>query len=763
MKKFNSVFILMILFAFMLKAQSLYDINTIQQIRIHFNQSNWDYQLDTAKDGNEDYILAEWVEINGQLFDSVGVKYKGNSSYDPTYMKNPLHISMDEFKEQSYQEYTDIKLSNQYSDPSLLRETLAYQVLGNYMDCPKSNYAEVYINDTLIGLYSNAESISKKFCSDHFYSSKNTFVKCNPKITSIAYRSNLEYLGPDSSDYNVRYDMQSDLGWNELVSLCDSLSNNPSSFNNVMDVDRVVWMIAYNNLLVNLDSYSGAFAQNHYVYLDNTGHFNPVIWDLNMAFGGFPHTGTQGVGMGTLDTTGMQELSPLLHSSDADWPLINNVLNNPVYRRMYFAHLRTMTEEFFANGNYITQATQLRSIIDAAVQNDPNNFFSYAEFQAGMTQDVLVGSNYVPGISNLMEARVAYLQSLPEYLLVPPLISNVSVSDSLPAYLSMVTVNASVANANINGVFLGYRFDKAEKFIRVQMFDDGLHNDGAAGDNLFGADIIMQSEAQYYVYAENNDAGIFSPERAEHEFYSLHADIPIAQQGEVVLNEFLAVNQNDTTDENGANEDWIELYNTTSNPLNLFGLYMSDTYTNLSKFSFPENSVIPPQGYLIIWADEDNPTTGDLHCNFKLSANGESLLISNAAGNILDSVSFGAQTADRSMSRCPNGTGPFLVDFLPSFESANLCNDGVDEIMENAFSIYPNPANNFLVVRSDRMDVESIELKNVFGQVLISINAEKETHREKVLVDISSFPSGLYIVQVNGTAIKSTGKLLIVH
>ena len=198
MKKFNSVFILMILFAFMLKAQSLYDINTIQQIRIHFNQSNWDYQLDTAKDGNEDYILAEWVEINGQVFDSVGVKYKGNSSYDPSYLKNPLHISLDEFKEQSYQEYTDIKLSNQYADPSLLRETLAYQVLGNYMDCPKSNYAEVYINDTLVGLYSNAESISKKFCSDHFYSSKNTFVKCNPKITSVAYRSNLEYLGPDS-------------------------------------------------------------------------------------------------------------------------------------------------------------------------------------------------------------------------------------------------------------------------------------------------------------------------------------------------------------------------------------------------------------------------------------------------------------------------------------------------------------------------------------------------------------------------------------
>src|SRR6186997_2407620 len=113
MKNLYTFFILMMIVPNMLMAQSLYDINTIQQIRIHFDQANWDYQMDTAKDGSEGYIVAAWVELNGQIFDSVGVKYKGNSSYDPSYNKNPLHISMDEFKEQSYQEYSDIKLSNQ--------------------------------------------------------------------------------------------------------------------------------------------------------------------------------------------------------------------------------------------------------------------------------------------------------------------------------------------------------------------------------------------------------------------------------------------------------------------------------------------------------------------------------------------------------------------------------------------------------------------------------------------------------------------------
>ena len=80
--------------------QAFYSINTIQKIEINFQQPNWDYQLDTSKTGADNYLLASWVKINGVQLDSVGVKYKGNSSYDSTYIKNPLHISIDEFKNQ---------------------------------------------------------------------------------------------------------------------------------------------------------------------------------------------------------------------------------------------------------------------------------------------------------------------------------------------------------------------------------------------------------------------------------------------------------------------------------------------------------------------------------------------------------------------------------------------------------------------------------------------------------------------------------------
>src|SRR5215216_6739773 len=158
--------------------------------------------MDTAKYGAEDYIMADSVLVNGTLFQNVGVKYKGNSSYDSTYIKNPLHIELDSYINQSYQGFTDIKLSNGYGDPSMIREVLSYDILKNYMDCPRSNFAQLYINGNYTGLYSSAESINKKFCSQRFHSSSNTFFKCNPIINpGPASKCNLKYITADSSAY----------------------------------------------------------------------------------------------------------------------------------------------------------------------------------------------------------------------------------------------------------------------------------------------------------------------------------------------------------------------------------------------------------------------------------------------------------------------------------------------------------------------------------------------------------------------------------
>lgn len=254
---------------FLFAQTNFYSPDTIQKIEITFTQPNWDYMMDTAKYGAEGYLTAAQVKVNGTLFDSVGVKYKGYSSFDSTKKKNPFHIKLDYVKPNAnYKGAEDIKLSNGFSDPSAVREVLSYEILRNYMDAPQSNFMTVYINGVYYGVYSSSEDIDKVFLSKKFYSSGNTFFKCNPASVVSGQIPNLLYLGTDSANYYSRYEIKSDIKWKDLIDLCDTLGNQPAHIDSVLDVDRALWMLAFNNVTVNLDSYTGAFAQNYYLYRD---------------------------------------------------------------------------------------------------------------------------------------------------------------------------------------------------------------------------------------------------------------------------------------------------------------------------------------------------------------------------------------------------------------------------------------------------------------------------------------------------------------
>ena len=135
----------------------------------------------------------------------------------------------------------------------------------------------------------------------------------------------------------------------------------------------------------------------------------------------------------------------------------------------------------------------------------------------------------------------------------------------------------------------------------------------------------------------------------------------------VVINELMADNDNIIQDPQGDNDDWLELHNLTDSAVSLTGMYLSDKADNPTKWQFPDGTMIPANGYLIVWLDEDHndeDATEGLHANFKLSKGGETVMLvgPDAQGNVvLDSVTFGNQETDVSYGRLPNGTGDFQV------------------------------------------------------------------------------------------------------
>lgn len=733
-----------------LSAQTtFYNPNTIQKIEVFFSQPNWDYQMDTAKYGSEGYLMADSILINGMLYDSVAVKYKGNSSFDSTKNKNPLHIRLDKFKNQDYEGYQDIKLSNCYADPSFIREVLAYNILKNYMHCPLSNFATVYINGNYIGIYSNSEDIGKKFLGNHFYSSNGTFIKCNPSVNpGPTTKSNFRYLGIDSNLYTTFYEIKSKYGWSALVEFCDSMTNNTNSYENTIDVDRYLWMLAFNNLFVNLDSYNGVFAQNHYTFRDQTNHYNPIVWDLNMCFGGFPFAGQGPTSMGNQTLSSMQQFPINHHSADDYWPLIKGIQSNATWKRKYIAHIKTMFNEYISNNQYQNLANQYRTLIDNSVSNDVNKFYTYSQYQNSLTTDIPNGAYTIPGISNLLSGRATYLLSQSEFTATSPTISNITPSNPTPNYSDVITIKATIPNAN--NVYLGYRFDKRLKFEKATLYDDGLHNDGAANDQVYGTDIQMNGAIlQYYIYAENNDAGIFAPQRAEYEFFTLKCQSVLpATSGIIVINELLAQNDEAELDEYNNKSDWLEIYNNSPYTIDLSNIYLSNNLLTPLKWKFPSDTYVIPHGYVTVWCDKDS-LKQILHTNFNLNKEMGFVSMALSDGTILDSVSFYNQSADISFGRYPNGTGSFtIMNRTFGYENNNFpLNIITPKLDENKLEIYPNPTHQTLTIYSTYK--KPIVIYNTMGVIMKRIDSN-----EFYQLDVSSFPNGVYFVRTGTKVIR---------
>ncbi len=722
-------------------AQDFYDINTINTIEITFEESNWDQILDQYAQAGDEERLMGTASINGEVYDSVGVRYKGNSSYNANQVKNPLNIKLDYIVDnQEIEGYGTLKLANVYKDPSFVREVLSYEIARKYFPSSESNFANVYINGMHLGLYTNDQSVDKFFAQTHFGSRDNTYIKGEITSTGPPSGGVWEYYGQDSSDYYSSYEMRSDFGWQDLIHFTDTLSNHNDELEEVLNVDRHLWFIAFSNLFVNLDGPINN-PQNHYLYKDDNGRFNPVIWDLNESFGVFASHQT----LGNLNTYGLQHLSPYANLNESEFPIISKTLSIDTYKKIYVAHMKTIIEENFSDGQYIDRALEIQDIIADDVQADQNKFYTYSNFINNLYSSVGGGPNATIGIEQLMETRIDYLLALADFQATQPQISNASYSPEQVSANTVVWVTTEVEQAT--QVLLKYRNSTFDIFTETEMFDDGNHEDGAANDGVYGASIVASNtDIQYYIYAENDEAAAFLPVRAEYEFFS------ISVSSSLVINEFMADNETTVSDQDDEYDDWIELFNNSDEAISLEGYYLSDDPTEPDLWMFPDTTIMAG-GYLIIWADKDEDQAG-LHADLKLSASGENVLLSDASLNLIDEVSFGEQTTDISYGRYPNGTGDF--DFMsPTFDMENI--SGITGIEEQESQIasdinaYPNPFNNQFKIDLNLMESADVEvvLFDVYGRSVGVVHSQYlNAGNQTLTIETSQLNKGVWICRI---------------
>jgi len=712
-------------------SQDVFDVG-VRNIDIYFSQTNWDDSLDIYyANGLSERLVADSIVIDGEMDENVGIKYKGISSYFLANVKNPMNIKLDYINNgQSIDGYNVLKLSNGFRDPSFIREVLSYEMARQYMPSPKATFAKVTVNGTLIGLYTCVQSIDDDFTNENFYERKGPFFKVDITGTSIpgcfGPLGILEYYS-DTNCYQRAYEMESTNDWTQLGYFLDTLNNHFTEVENVMDIDRTLWMMAFENLIIGLDGPINSIPHNFYLFKDNNGRFSPLLWDMNMAFGTF----TSGL-PSPVTNANLQELDIFHNINDASNKLTTQIFSSDRYKRMYVAHMRTILNEQFVNDNYSTRALQLQQLIDADVNADPNTFYSYTEFIDNTSTSV---ANII-GISELMNARISYLQGLSEFTATPPVITNISTSPTNVLPHSTINITAEITNSNY--AYLGYRYTFADKFEKLQMYDDGLHGDGSAADGVFGATITVDArDVQYYFYAENTDAGIFSPERAEKEYHQL----PVV--GGLVINEIMAGNVNAVADQNGEYDDWVELYNGNSFSLNLNGYYLSDNENELTKWTFP-NITIPANGYLIVWCDTAGNSQTGLHTTYRLSADQEEVYLTAPTEIVIDAVHYVNMPTDMGYARVPNGTGSMQYQTQTHNVSNQNASGITDAYIDSKIRVYPNPSNSRLYILGA---TETITIFNIMGQKVLTEYGAKS-------VDISNWENGIYFVKSGKSVVK---------
>ncbi|MCU0917378.1 MAG: lamin tail domain-containing protein [Planctomycetes bacterium] len=143
----------------------------------------------------------------------------------------------------------------------------------------------------------------------------------------------------------------------------------------------------------------------------------------------------------------------------------------------------------------------------------------------------------------------------------------------------------------------------------------------------------------------------------------------------LVLNEFMAANGGSLQDPQGEAEDWVEIRNTSSQIVDLAGMYLTDDLDVPRKWRFPTDAAqltrIPAQGYLLVWLDEDTADAG-LHASFALDAPGDRIALFDTDGATrIDTVAFKNQRGNVVYGRFPDGTGPWLFLTAPTPRAAN--------------------------------------------------------------------------------------------
>ncbi len=438
----------------------------VVDVKITIDEDEFQDMLDNAS--AEEYKTAS-VDYNGQHFDNIGIRTKGNLSLRSVVQMSDsdrysFKLSFDEYLNQSLDGISKINLNNNYSDATSMREFLTYELAEEMgLPTPKYSFVNVYVNDELWGFYLAVEQIGDAYLNRNFGNAYGALYK--GEMTGSG--SDLSWLGNDPDSYTGLALKSETTNDDILIDMLDEL-NNGSDYKKVLDVEESLGYIALNVLTNNSDSYIGGNKQNYYLYEDD-GIFSVLPWDYNMAFGGLGGGGMGGMGgpgrergeenaaaadgggaapAGASQASGGQAAqsgeapgsqapagaataeggadagetgvaagpggkggSSLLideptQGAVAERPLVAKLLTVDEYKELYHSILQKAVDGYLANDTFTARVNEVYAMISPYVKADPRPFYTYEESEEAVPKLISTNASQVENITQQLDGTI---------------------------------------------------------------------------------------------------------------------------------------------------------------------------------------------------------------------------------------------------------------------------------------------------------------------------------------------------------------------
>ena len=187
----------------------------------------------------------------------------------------------------------------------------------------------------------------------------------------------LQYIDDDPESYSNIFNnaktVASAADKNRLIASLKQLSSY-ENLEEVVDIDEVIRYFVVHDFVCNGDSYTGGMVHNYYLYEDD-GKLSMIPWDYNLAFGTFQASSD------ATSTVNAPIDTPVSDGNVDNRPMVGWIFSSEEYTDLYHELYAAFLEEVDLQ-ELIDETVEL---IEPYVKKDPSAFYSYDEFQSGVS------------------------------------------------------------------------------------------------------------------------------------------------------------------------------------------------------------------------------------------------------------------------------------------------------------------------------------------------------------------------------------------